>query len=389
MTTESLPAIHTAPAPIYKHALHTAGAVLHLGLRSAQELTDLVAEMHSTITDAPLPFNKKHIANARRAPFPYRIVAGSFALLSRLARLMTAQRTEFSQFGALSSQAALNGVCGDKLEAWDSPFALPLSLRDAHGAPLDSSAWAQTAAKGHVVFLHGLCFHDQAWVQYANHQSFVQELNQAGYQVAWLRYNTGRAIHANGSDLANLLEQHFSAAGTPLWLIGHSMGGLLIRSASHHAAVSEHTWLTRLTHAAYLGTPHLGAPWEVAGNQLNNLLSHMPYTRPLMRLGNIRSLGIRDLRVADITADRQMPALQPTPQHLMLATAWSDLHTENFIGDGIVPVSSALAQSADGDVLSAPQLKRVLLKDINHLGILDDARVYTELRNWLPLDRNA
>ncbi|MBK6756592.1 MAG: hypothetical protein IPG70_02675 [Moraxellaceae bacterium] len=76
-----------------------------------------------------------------------------------------------------------------------------------------------------------------------------------GYKVAWLRYNTGRAIHANGEELADLLQAHFAQKGTPLILIGHSMGGLLIRSASHWAEVQQQSWLNRVSHAAYLGSP--------------------------------------------------------------------------------------------------------------------------------------
>lgn len=368
-----------------ERSLNTAGAVLHLAMRSAQELTDLVAEVHSTITDLPSPLNKTHQAQAGRAPLPYRMVSGSFALLARFSRGLISRETEFDQLNALRGHAALNGVCGDKLEAWSSPLALSMSLRSAQGSVLDPAKWAQTAATGHVLFLHGLCHNDQEWQQSANHQVFVEELKAAGYNIAWLRYNTGRAIHANGSMLADLLSRHFSDSGTPIWLIGHSMGGLLIRSACHHATQNDHGWIKRLSHAAYLGSPHLGAPWEVAGNHLNNILGITPYTRPFMRLGNIRSTGIRDLRVAHITADQTMPQLPPEVNHLLLATAWSELHTDNFIGDGIVPVSSALAQSPNGDVLSAPKLKRVLLNDINHIAILNDARVYTELRNWLSL----
>jgi hypothetical protein len=73
--------------------------------------------------------------------------------------------------------------------------------------------------------------------------------------------------------------------------------------------------------------------------------------------------------------------------HLLLASAWDEKHTENWIGDGIVPVSSALAQDEQGDVLSAPKLKRVLLTEINHLRLLDDERVYQELRSWLGTDK--
>lgn len=365
--------------------MNTTGALLHLAMRSAQELTELVAEMHSTITDMPTPFNKTHQAQARRAPLVYRLVSGSFALLARFSRILISQQSEFNQLNALRGHAALNGVCGDKLETWSSPLALSMTLRSTQGTPLNPAEWAQLEATGHVLFLHGLCHNDLEWQQSANHQRFVEELTAAGYQTAWLRYNTGRAIHANGSELANLLSRHFSDTGTPLWLIGHSMGGLLIRSASHYATEQEYGWIKRLSHAAYLGSPHLGAPWEVAGNRLNNMLGITPYTRPLMRLGNIRSIGIRDLRVAHITADQVMPQLAPKVNHLLLATAWSDAHTNNWIGDGIVPVSSALAQNDHGDVLTAPTVKRVLLNDINHIAILDDARVYGELRGWLGM----
>ena len=154
---------------------------------------------------------------------------------------------------------------------------------------------------------------------------------------------------------------------------------------AHYASQQQHGWLKRLSHAAYLGSPHLGAPWEIAGNHLNNILGITPYTRPFMRLGNIRSMGIRNLRVSDITEDAVMPPLQPEVKHLLLATAWSEAHTSNWIGDGIVPVSSALARNAQGDVLAGPAVKRVLLNDSNHMGMLNDRRVYDELRHWLGL----
>jgi pimeloyl-ACP methyl ester carboxylesterase len=380
----SLPVPIENKASSSKRVMSNAGAALHLVMRSAQELTDLVAEVHSTITDMPSPLSKAH---AHRAPLTYRLVSGSFAILARLSRLLISQQSEFQQLNGLRGHAALNGVCGDKLEAWSSPLALSLTLRTEQGERLDPAAWSQREATGHVIFLHGLCHNDLEWQQSINHLSFVKELTAAGYQIAWLRYNTGRAIYANGRDLAELLSRHFNEKGTPLWLIGHSMGGLLIRSASHYATTEKHGWIKRLSHAAYLGSPHLGAPWEVAGNRLNNLLGITPYTRPFMRLGNIRSLGIRDLRGAHITADQVMPNLIPEVNHLLLATAWSDAHTDNWIGDGIVPVSSALAQDKSGDVLSAPFITRIMLNDINHIGILDDVRVYNELRRWLGIVR--
>ena len=60
--------------------------------------------------------------------------------------------------------------------------------------------------------------------------------------------------------------------------------------------MENHGWLERVTHSAFLGTPHHGSPLEKVGNLANALLSATPYTLPLMRLGNIRSRGIKDLR---------------------------------------------------------------------------------------------
>ena len=386
MRSETLPIIKQTTATAQATAIHAVGAVLHLAMRGAKEVTDLAAEMHSTITDMPSPLNKKHQANARFAPLAYRIVSHSFMLLARLSHLMTA-KTEFKNPAVLKSQAALNGVCGDNLEAWNSPLATTMTLRGQQGELLDMTDWAQQSAQGYVLFLHGLCLSDLEWCQSVNHRQFADELSVQGYQVAWLRYNTGRAISTNGQDLAELFARHFADQGQPIWMIGHSMGGLLIRSASHYAEMHNHPWLTRLSHAAYLGTPHLGAPWEIAGNKLNNLLNITPYTRPLMRLGNIRSQGIKDLRFAKVTTEETLPPLAKNVSHLLLATAWSEAHTDNWIGDGIVPVSSALAQDQRGEMLNAPQLKRVLLNDINHLAILDDAQIYQELRNWLKITK--
>lgn len=383
----NMPEITPIEKPTSSNAAHTASAIVHLAMRSAQELTHLVAEMHSTISYLPSPFNKEHQANARHAPFPYRIIAGSFALIAKFSKMFTTHQTEFNQPLAIRTQAALNGVCGDKLESWASPLATPITLRSANGEILDMATWAQAPAKGHILFLHGLCHSDLEWQQSVNHNQFYSELAQLGYKAAWLRYNTGRAIHHNGEDFADLLQQHFANKGTPLILIGHSMGGLLIRSASHCAERNEHTWLARLSHAAYLGSPHLGAPWERVGHKANNLLNVTPYTRPLMRLGNIRSRGIKDLRYARLTADNIVPHLPESVNHLLLASAWSEKHAENWIGDGIVPVASALAQDEKGDVLSAPLLKRVMLTDISHLALLDDERVYQELRSWLGTDK--
>ncbi|HNC04555.1 MAG TPA: alpha/beta fold hydrolase, partial [Agitococcus sp.] len=309
----------------------------------------------------------------------------AFSLLAKLSHILAPQSTEFNSPLAVRSQAALNGVSGDKLEFWDSPLAISLSLRGEHGDFLDLDSWANDPAKGHVIFVHGLCESDIDWQRGEHHQQFYHELAQSGYKVAWLRYNTGRAIHHNGEEFAELLQNHFANKGKSVMLIGHSMGGLVIRSAMDWAEKQQHTWLSRISHAAYLGTPHLGAPLERLGNKANNLLNITPYTRPFMRLGNIRSRGIKDLRYARITEDNIVPHLPEHIEHLLVASTWKSEYDYDVVGDGLVPMSSALAQDDQGDVLFAPKVTRVTLNDMSHIAMLSDERIYQQLRQWLKL----
>jgi pimeloyl-ACP methyl ester carboxylesterase len=364
--------------------LQHAGALVHAASHSARELTHLVAEIHGTITRLPSPLNRRHEADISHAPFPYRIVAGAFDLIAKAAGRFAPVVSEFEGAMTLRTQAALNGVSGDKLARWNSPLAFPMTLRDGQGRELDWQDWSTASAVGHVIVLHGLCCCDIEWQNPAA-TAFTDELQAQGYAVGWLRYNTGKAIHANGEELDAWLEDFFGSNGTPLLLMGHSMGGLLIRSACYWAEKEQHTWTKRLSHIACLGTPHLGAPLERLGNQANSLLGLTPYTKPLMRLGNIRSRGIKDLRHGWITPDHTLPALPQAPQILFLACAINDNHRDNLVGDGWVPVSSGLAMNANTEVLSSPNLQREFINDLSHIPIMADARVFSLMREWLGM----
>src|SRR3546814_16026451 len=93
-------------------------------------------------------------------------------------------------------------------------------------------------------------------------------LRELGYSVLHLHYNSGRHISHNGRDFADLL--HALSAQWPmpieeLVLIGHSMGGLVSRSACHHAGVVGHDWLAKLRAMVFLGSPTHGAALERGG----------------------------------------------------------------------------------------------------------------------------
>ncbi len=382
MTIEQTATADNTPSkpPIF----HAFGSVIHAASHGARELTHLVAEVHGTIRQLPLPFNREFQPHHRHAPFPYRLVAHGFQLLARMSRTFLPANTEFSHPHARRAHAALNGVCGDKLDDWRSPLASPVTLRNADGTLMPLSEWTDPAAKGQVLFIHGLCCSELDW-QGSEHLAFVDQLSRKGYRVGWLRYNSGRGIPENGAEISAWLDMAFADTRKkrPLILIGHSMGGLLIRSACEQAARQESTWLKRVTHAAYLGSPHFGAPLERLGNAANGLLGYTPYTKPFMRLGNIRSQGIRDLRTARLTVDETQPPLQPQIEHLFLAGALTEPRLDHVVGDGLVPVYSALAQDHAGDLLSAPHVHRAFIDKLGHIAMMTDAQTYDVLREWL------
>jgi pimeloyl-ACP methyl ester carboxylesterase len=376
-----------------------AAALSHMALRSSGELTDLVAEMHNTIARTPLPFGKFK-PDAKRAPFPYRIVSGSFNTMAESLAEIPATRdlsgpNEAPAWRLFRSIA--NGVLGDKLSHWNNALSSPLAIHDLNGASLDLAQLRDETSKGLVLFAHGLCLSEREW-NTPEHIKLTDGLRARGHAIGYIRYNSGRAIFENGRELAALLNSHIGNNSLPLLLIGHSMGGLLFRSAWELARRENHPWLQHVSHTVFLGTPHHGSPLEKVGNLANALLSHTPYTLPLMRLGNIRSRGIKDLRYgcitqeeSDITDDQRhrdpRSIVHPLPTHirtLMISAAMQDPRGKILLGDGLVKINSARGDHEDPALkLSSPKLERIHIEPLAHMALLSDARVYAAIRHWL------
>lgn len=369
-----------------------AAGLSQLVLRSGEGITELAAELHAAIVRGALMFAAPVVPDSIAAPLPYRIVARSFSGLAGLASALPRGGDD-----AVAPEpwrrfvSALNGVVGDKLAEWNNALAIPMRVCDADGAALDAADWRAAARTGAVLFVHGLCASELEW-HTPSHRALVSDLEAAGYGVGWLRYNSGRAIADNGGELADLLEAQFGhdEPAPELVLIGHSMGGLVVRSACQWAAVRNHTWLRRLTHAAYLGAPHHGAPFERAGNVANAVLGRTAYSAPFMRLGNIRSRGIKDLRFGCIAPDadgrRSSVPLPGHVRHLLVAASLKPPAGATWIGDGLVPVHSALGQHLDSALsLTAPQLQREHLSALGHVALMSDQRTCAVLRAWLEL----
>jgi pimeloyl-ACP methyl ester carboxylesterase len=303
--------------------------------------------------------------------------------------------------------AALNGVLGHYLAASSNPLAIPMRLRrDGRAVAMEARGLAAAFPRPSgklVVLAHGLCTNDLQWSR-RGHDHGAALARDLGYTPVYLHYNSGLHVSANGRELAGLLE-----ALVKLWpvrvrqlvLIGHSMGGLVCRSACHYGALAGHAWRRCVRKLVFLGTPHHGSPLERGGSWVDVLLGISPAVAPLARVGKIRSAGITDLRYGNLLDEdwqdrdrfercgdgrRAAPLPEGVQCYTMAATTGrraEDLEGR-LIGDGIVPLNSALGRHADpARALSFPESRRWIGYGMGHLDLLSRPEVYQQIARWL------
>ena len=397
-----------------------------LVIQAVQGITDLVEEMHGAISGLALPLVGKN-AKARKTRgitgLVYRSVRGitgvvnwgiersldvaqmpavSKALAPATKQLAAKLKLKSAEPYRETVKAAANGVLGDKLAALRNPLAIQMQFRQ-RGLPLQAS----TIASGKLLILaHGLCMNDLQWLR-DGHDHGAMLAEQFGYEPIYLHYNTGRKIAENGADFAELIErtlQDWPVPITELVIIGHSMGGLLARSACHQALLSKHAWVKKLSKLITLGTPHAGAPLERAGRGIDFVLGMSPYTAPFARLGLVRSAGIQGLRDGAVTPAGELPLF---PKHVKLYTLActkqkapalpqkvpalkdkTDLAAplRRLLGDGLVTVKSALASEdkpALGLPLRIPASRQAVVYETDHFEMLGSQSVAKHLLRWL------
>jgi len=307
--------------------------------------------------------------------------------------------------------AALNGVLGDHLQHSANPLAIPTRLR-RQGLALelkrDSLAAVIPGATGRVlVLVHGLCMNDLLWRR-NDHDHGAALAVDAGFTPVYLNYNSGLHVSTNGRAFAGQLEMLLRAWPVPvdeLALLGHSMGGLVARSACHYAALARHAWPQHLRKIIFLGTPHHGAPLERGGNWIDAVLDASPYTTAFARLGKIRSAGVTDLRHGSMLDEdwdqqdrfarsRRTPCALPLPANVDCCTIAASIAkksgglAERLLGDGLVPLASALGKHKDpGRRLAFPKDRQWIGHGMNHLDLLDRKEVYAQIRRWLGQSR--
>ncbi|MFU8822147.1 MAG: alpha/beta hydrolase [Gammaproteobacteria bacterium] len=377
-------------------------------------VTDLVESMHGTI--AGLAGFVPGASNERTrgiTGFVYRCVGGGIRLAGKgldtaLVPVAALTATRERPPSHETTLAVLNGVLGDHLAATGNPLAIRMSLR-REGAVLELTAGAirnaiATAGSRVLIQAHGLCMHPRQWARGGRDQ--VAALgHELGYTNLHLYYNSGLHIAANGRLLAGMLETLVAEWPVPLEelvIVGHSMGGLVARSACHYGEAAGHAWPRRLSKLVFLGTPHHGSPLERAGNGLDSLLGLSPYTRPFTRLGRVRSHGITDLRFgilleedwrerdryAPMREDPRTPLPLPADVECYAAAAVrADRHdapAARLLGDGLVPLASALGEHEDARfVLEFPDGHRWVGSGLGHLDLLSSPQVVAQVGRWL------
>jgi hypothetical protein len=302
--------------------------------------------------------------------------------------------------------AAVNGVLGDYLEASGNPLAIPMRLR-RDGAPLTvertALAAAMPRASGRVlVLVHGSCMSDLQWRRQGHDHGAALE-RDLGWTAVYLHYNSGLHVSVNGRRFARALEDLAREWPVPLEelaIVGHSMGGLLARSACHYGREAGHDWLRHLRKMVFLGTPHHGSPLERAGNRVDAALGATRYSAPLARLGMIRSAGVTDLRYGNLLdedwhgrdrfardGDRRRPV--PLPQGVACYAVAATLEGRTraaavLPGDGLVPLASALGRHPKAELaLDFPESRRWIAAGMSHFDLLSRPEVYARLRDWL------
>jgi pimeloyl-ACP methyl ester carboxylesterase len=345
----------------------------------------------------------------------YAGLRGASSVVGRAADLALSQRPDVPE-GQLSHRphgaaviGVLNGLIGDRLITERPELVQPMSVR-VDGRPVDLTPYevarAFPGARGRlVVFLHGLMETEWSWRRGADpeREAYATRLaRDIGCTPVFVRYNSGRHISENGAELADVLERLVQAWPVPvreLALIGHSMGGLVSRSAAHRAGERDMAWVRRVRHTISLGSPHMGAPLAQAVHYASAGLSRLPETAPFGAFLRRRSAGIRDLRQGSLVdedwrdqdpdalrarACAEVPLLEGVTHCFVAATVTrSPRHpVGRLIGDTLVLQPSASGRSRS---------RRIGFEDeygmhvgaTHHIALLNHPEVYEKLRAWL------
>ena len=396
-----------------------ASALARLGLEELGGAVGGIGRVHAGVSERVFrfvgppgrPVRAVHDAVSRRA---YGGIRGSLRVAGRGAEAMLAGRGPAlsSQPGGALGLAIINGLIGDELERSGNALVAPMAVR-VGGEPVAPTRPALAAAFPDacprlVVFLHGLMETEFSWSLGGREPYGARLARDLGYTPVYVRYNTGRHISENGRSLADLLAEVVAAwpcEVRTISLVGHSMGGLVARSACHQAALEEAPWVTSVRHVVSLGSPHMGAPLEQVVHFASAALDALPETRPFGQFLRRRSDGIRDLRDGSLVdedwrdrerdalraeAVAEVPLLEGATHCFVAATITrSPRHPlGRLLGDILVLPPSASGRSRSRRLGFEDEFG-LELGGASHFALLNHPAVYAKLCRWLAADKRA
>jgi pimeloyl-ACP methyl ester carboxylesterase len=355
-----------------------------LAVDATSRVTDVVEQMHHTVGGAP--------ARLFSAPV-YASIRGIAQLVGRgvdfaLERLEPILGESASSAERDAVLAVLNGVIGDHLRDTSNPLATTMRLR------------SEGASRPRIVVLvHGSSMNDRQWSR-DGHDHGAALARDLDATAVYVLYNSGLHVSENGRELAAQLEALVAAWPAPvesIALVGHSMGGLVARSACHYAEEARLGWLGKLRALVCIGTPHHGAPLERIGNLVQLLGGVSRYSAPIAKMGRLRSAGVTDLRFGNVVDEhwhgrdrfdehgddhRAVPLPDDVACFALAGTTAKSAGGKKLPGDGLVPVDSALGRDAKTHSALFPESHQAIAYGVGHLDLLG-ASVYPRLRAWL------
>ena len=405
---------------MHKTDVEAIGALVGDGLAAGG---GFIKQMHEGIASRPFDILGPSAAPARVlhdgiSSAVYGAVRGGLRAASRGAATVVALRVTETEAPLDSTPAgsvtlgAVNGLYGNHISERGNRLALEMQLRrDRSTVPPTSEGLTHgfpDATSRLAVFIHGLCENDESWRHFplrgdrARRRTYGERLqDELSFTPVHVRYNTGLRVSHNGRRLALLLEQLVAAwpmAVEELVLVGHSMGGLVARSACHYGEEESLRFTDAVRHVFCLGTPHLGADLEKGANALAWALGRLSETRALSSFLNARSVGIKDMRFGSCVEEdwcdcdpdeflrdrcQEVPFLPDANYYFIAATLYEG-RLGSLLGDLLVRIPSASGRrTGKGRRIPFEVENGHELSGINHFELLNHPAVYEQLRTWI------